>query len=200
MASTTPQIKVETSPTGSLLSDPSGVYPSLFSGSTVASSAAATPTDTGAASAFLAASGDDLDFSSLKGASFQTSLSSLTEEGDDISDALLEAPTTGVDADSASPDKKPSKKRKSWGQVLPEPKTNLPPRYVSFSHPFLLPHMPSNANPSPNTGNGPKRKTKRNSAVLSVFCATGEPHSPQENGSVLRSRLWRSGTKSSRRN
>jgi transcriptional activator HAC1 len=25
-------------------------------------------------------------------------------------------------------DKKPTKKRKSWGQVLPEPKTNLPPR------------------------------------------------------------------------
>lgn len=36
--------------------------------------------------------------------------------------------------DSPSPepeesgDKKPTKKRKSWGQVLPEPKTNLPPR------------------------------------------------------------------------
>lgn len=34
---------------------------------------------------------------------------------------------------SASPEptsaeKKPAKKRKSWGQVLPEPKTNLPPR------------------------------------------------------------------------
>lgn len=28
-------------------------------------------------------------------------------------------------------EKKSSKKRKSWGQVLPEPKTNLPPRYVS---------------------------------------------------------------------
>lgn len=34
------------------------------------------------------------------------------------------------DADQASPEteKKPTKKRKSWGQVLPEPKTNLPPR------------------------------------------------------------------------
>lgn len=29
---------------------------------------------------------------------------------------------------SPSGDKKPAKKRKSWGQVLPEPKTNLPPR------------------------------------------------------------------------
>lgn len=28
-------------------------------------------------------------------------------------------------------DKKPTKKRKSWGQVLPEPKTNLPPRLVT---------------------------------------------------------------------
>ena len=26
--------------------------------------------------------------------------------------------------------KKPTKKRKSWGQELPTPKTNLPPRYV----------------------------------------------------------------------
>ncbi|PTB70267.1 hypothetical protein BBK36DRAFT_1136941 [Trichoderma citrinoviride] len=29
---------------------------------------------------------------------------------------------------SATSEKKPVKKRKSWGQVLPEPKTNLPPR------------------------------------------------------------------------
>lgn len=27
--------------------------------------------------------------------------------------------------------KKPTKKRKSWGQELPTPKTNLPPRYVN---------------------------------------------------------------------
>lgn len=27
------------------------------------------------------------------------------------------------------PEKKPTKKRKSWGQELPTPKTNLPPRY-----------------------------------------------------------------------
>lgn len=27
-----------------------------------------------------------------------------------------------------SPSDKKTKKRKSWGQVLPEPKTNLPPR------------------------------------------------------------------------
>lgn len=33
-----------------------------------------------------------------------------------------------------SDSKKPTKKRKSWGQVLPEPKTNLPPRYVYTRH------------------------------------------------------------------
>lgn len=32
-----------------------------------------------------------------------------------------------------SGDKKQPKKRKSWGQVLPEPKTNLPPRYEPFN-------------------------------------------------------------------
>jgi transcriptional activator HAC1 len=32
-----------------------------------------------------------------------------------------------------APEKKAVKKRKSWGQQLPEPKTNLPPRYVHVS-------------------------------------------------------------------
>lgn len=34
----------------------------------------------------------------------------------------------GAESPSQDGDKKPTKKRKSWGQVLPEPKTNLPPR------------------------------------------------------------------------
>ncbi|CZT00962.1 uncharacterized protein RAG0_08818 [Rhynchosporium agropyri] len=34
----------------------------------------------------------------------------------------------GSMAGTPAPDKKPVKKRKSWGQQLPEPKTNLPPR------------------------------------------------------------------------
>ncbi|KAM0325059.1 hypothetical protein ACHAQA_007597 [Verticillium albo-atrum] len=43
---------------------------------------------------------------------------------EDVSIADLDMPPN-----EASPgDKKGSKKRKSWGQVLPEPKTNLPPR------------------------------------------------------------------------
>jgi transcriptional activator HAC1 len=29
-------------------------------------------------------------------------------------------------------EKRPTKKRKSWGQELPTPKTNLPPRYVAL--------------------------------------------------------------------
>ncbi|KAI8233209.1 Transcriptional activator hac1 [Colletotrichum sp. SAR 10_99] len=37
-------------------------------------------------------------------------------------------PISTPDTDSPSTEKKPVKKRKSWGQVLPEPKTNLPPR------------------------------------------------------------------------
>jgi transcriptional activator HAC1 len=41
---------------------------------------------------------------------------------EDAEDATIDGLTP-----SAS-DKKPTKKRKSWGQVLPEPKTNLPPR------------------------------------------------------------------------
>lgn len=34
--------------------------------------------------------------------------------------------------ETATEEKKPVKKRKSWGQELPTPKTNLPPRYVSL--------------------------------------------------------------------
>lgn len=33
-----------------------------------------------------------------------------------------------ADTPEADGEKKTTKKRKSWGQVLPEPKTNLPPR------------------------------------------------------------------------
>ncbi|POS85675.1 hypothetical protein EPUL_001956 [Erysiphe pulchra] len=39
-------------------------------------------------------------------------------------DCLYNATLAGM----TSPEKKPVKKRKSWGQQLPEPKTNLPPR------------------------------------------------------------------------
>lgn len=43
-----------------------------------------------------------------------------------------------VKEESAEADEsqKPTKKRKSWGQELPTPKTNLPPRYAN-----TLPHL-----------------------------------------------------------
>ncbi|KAF3769402.1 transcriptional activator FOSB/c-Fos and related bZIP transcription factor [Cryphonectria parasitica EP155] len=39
-----------------------------------------------------------------------------------------DAGTPAPEGTPETSDKKPTKKRKSWGQVLPEPKTNLPPR------------------------------------------------------------------------
>lgn len=45
------------------------------------------------------------------------------------SDTSLDSPEP-VDDDMKEDEKKPAKKRKSWGQELPVPKTNLPPRYV----------------------------------------------------------------------
>ncbi|KAI0401700.1 hypothetical protein F4802DRAFT_618741 [Xylaria palmicola] len=90
--------KVEASPAESFLSTPGDIYPSLF----------AALTDTG----------DAMDVAMTP--------SSLASEGEEHP-ATPETP-----ADAATPDtegaKKPVKKRKSWGQVLPEPKTNLPPR------------------------------------------------------------------------
>lgn len=50
-------------------------------------------------------------------------------------DCMTPAPLGSSPAPEAGDngDKKPTKKRKSWGQVLPEPKTNLPPRFVPFT-------------------------------------------------------------------
>ncbi|KAG6355481.1 hypothetical protein INS49_003443 [Diaporthe citri] len=56
-----------------------------------------------------------------------SALFSTPEPADCFSPRDLETP--GPEDETAdSSDKKPTKKRKSWGQVLPEPKTNLPPR------------------------------------------------------------------------
>jgi hypothetical protein len=44
-------------------------------------------------------------------------------------DTSLDSPAP-VDEDIQEDEKRPAKKRKSWGQELPVPKTNLPPRYV----------------------------------------------------------------------
>lgn len=68
------------------------------------------------------------------------SYSSLFESTDSPHQVMTPTSTYDESRQSASPedeastgtpdssDKKPTKKRKSWGQVLPEPKTNLPPR------------------------------------------------------------------------
>jgi transcriptional activator HAC1 len=102
-----PNLKFEHSPTESLLSTPDEMFPSLFGN-------CATPTTLNPVDMMTPESysdrGDTPDISVLAGMS------------------MSPAPQTpGADA-SGNPDKKPAKKRKSWGQVLPEPKTNLPPR------------------------------------------------------------------------
>lgn len=55
----------------------------------------------------------------------------------DLCTNASQSPAPSQDEGSPSPEaefdesgKKPTKKRKSWGQELPTPKTNLPPRYV----------------------------------------------------------------------
>ncbi|KAI0975866.1 hypothetical protein F4678DRAFT_285622 [Xylaria arbuscula] len=100
LSASTPQVKLETSPAESFLSTPGGeLYPSLF----------ATSDDT---------TMDPAD-------SVMTPESSVGDE-DNVSTPSPAPESTATPA--ADGEKKPAKKRKSWGQVLPEPKTNLPPR------------------------------------------------------------------------
>ncbi|RWA03519.1 hypothetical protein EKO27_g11586 [Xylaria grammica] len=102
LSTPTPQVKFEASPAESFLSTPGGeLYPSLF---------ASTPATTM----------DPAD-SVMTPESFN---------GDDnMPEASSPAPASvSAATPAADGEKKPVKKRKSWGQVLPEPKTNLPPR------------------------------------------------------------------------
>ncbi|KAI5463953.1 transcriptional activator HAC1 [Mariannaea sp. PMI_226] len=105
LQSNSPLVKFEDSPAESFLSAPGDSYTSLFT--------VATPSATNTM--------NPMEMMTPK---------SYTEE----SANNMAAPTDTTD-DAASTedtqttsDKKPAKKRKSWGQVLPEPKTNLPPR------------------------------------------------------------------------
>jgi transcriptional activator HAC1 len=61
-------------------------------------------------------------------------------------DSMFDQSIMGSMAGTPAPEKKPVKKRKSWGQQLPEPKTNLPPRYASklLSQPILKLMKPEN--------------------------------------------------------
>lgn len=106
-----PDIKFENSPAESFLSAPGEPYPSLFG------SSAATTMDPNEMMTPPATTDDK-----------QTELSSV------LSGLVTNLPeATPSTPGSTATEKKPTKKRKSWGQVLPEPKTNLPPRYAYIS-------------------------------------------------------------------
>lgn len=111
-----PSIKYEDSPAESLLSTPDEMYPSLF-GSSPATTV--NPLDMMSPKSFTEEEQPDLKMLTNLTVLAQTSLTTPSA-----------APTT---AGTPEPEKKPVKKRKSWGQVLPEPKTNLPPRYDALT-------------------------------------------------------------------
>ncbi len=105
-------VKFEPSPTESFLSMPGDVYPPLFA----TPAATVNPLEVMTPGADDGSRKDDL--------AVLSALATATSSAASACDAMSDAPTP------AAGEKKPAKKRKSWGQVLPEPKTNLPPRYV----------------------------------------------------------------------
>ncbi|KAM0198360.1 hypothetical protein ACHAPI_003883 [Fusarium lateritium] len=93
------------SPTESLMSIPGESFASLFAVTTPSATSTMNP----------------MEMMTPKScAEDQTSSFTHIKEEDNASSTRSLSPT---------PEKKPTKKRKSWGQVLPEPKTNLAPRY-----------------------------------------------------------------------
>ncbi|KAK3311575.1 uncharacterized protein B0T15DRAFT_409562 [Chaetomium strumarium] len=108
-----PAIKFEDSPTESLLSTPDEMYPSLFSTSP-APGATVNPLDMLTPKSSIEENAVEPNLAMLAG------LTALTQ-------TTLRQPSAST-TPTPEPEKKPVKKRKSWGQVLPEPKTNLPPR------------------------------------------------------------------------
>ncbi|KAK1255711.1 hypothetical protein MKX07_007970 [Trichoderma sp. CBMAI-0711] len=101
-----PLVKFEASPAESFLSAPGDNFTSLFADST--------PSTLNPRDMMTPDSVADID-----------SRLSVIPESQDAEDD--DSHSTSATAPSTS-EKKPVKKRKSWGQVLPEPKTNLPPR------------------------------------------------------------------------
>lgn len=82
-------------------------------------------------------------------------------------------------------EKKPTKKRKSWGQELPIPKTNLPPRYVC---------SPTIHNPSwliLSIENEQRRMTRRSNGASNVSCGTGRQRNHPGNENDRRLRSWK---------
>ncbi|KAI1177773.1 hypothetical protein F4777DRAFT_540310 [Nemania sp. FL0916] len=98
MTASAASVKFEASPAESFLSTPGDLYPSLFAPTTMDPSDSVMTPDSFAGDETAANTEAPMDMSSP-------------------------AATPAADGE-----KKPVKKRKSWGQVLPEPKTNLPPR------------------------------------------------------------------------
>ncbi|SPO07329.1 related to Transcriptional activator hac1 [Cephalotrichum gorgonifer] len=103
----------DNSPAESLLSAPGDMYPSLFS------------TSTPGPNTF-----DALDMATPTSFVPETADRAATSPAAAAEAASVSTPKESVAGDDAAPatEKKQTKKRKSWGQVLPEPKTNLPPR------------------------------------------------------------------------
>lgn len=118
-----PSIKFEGSPTESLLSTPDEMYPSLFG--TGASPTTVNPLDMMSPESLN--DDDDDDEDDQPDLTMLAGLTSLTQ----TSSSLAGTPEPN--------ERKQTKKRKSWGQVLPEPKTNLPPRYVTSTPPASPP-------------------------------------------------------------
>lgn len=58
-------------------------------------------------------------------------------------DSMFGGSVAGGETPGPESQKKPVKKRKSWGQQLPEPKTNLPPRYI-LDRKFTIVDMTAN--------------------------------------------------------
>ncbi|KAL2171209.1 hypothetical protein VTG60DRAFT_3520 [Thermothelomyces hinnuleus] len=106
-----PNVKFEGSPAESILSTPDEMYPSLF-GTSPAPTTTVNPVDMMSSQPAPQVPKPELTLLAGLTALTHTTL------------AAPPAPTTVT----PEPEKKPVKKRKSWGQVLPEPKTNLPPR------------------------------------------------------------------------
>ncbi|KKA28938.1 hypothetical protein TD95_004431 [Thielaviopsis punctulata] len=122
MSTAIPTIKFENSPAESTMSLPGEVYSPLFPQS---STELPTPGQDSAdpMESFTPASDEDeRPPEDVVLAALAASLSA----GDIASAVAASSSTTSGDVSGS--EKKPVKKRKSWGQVLPEPKTNLPPR------------------------------------------------------------------------
>ncbi|EKJ74317.1 hypothetical protein FPSE_05614 [Fusarium pseudograminearum CS3096] len=101
---TLPIDKFQNSPTESLMSIPGDGFTSLFDVTTPSATSTMNPMEMMTPKSYT----DD---------QIPSSLPQIKQEED------MTTPSP-----SPAPEKKTTKKRKSWGQVLPEPKTNLPPR------------------------------------------------------------------------